>query len=65
MQCFYIFAGVEWVNTICTLAAERKALGMPWIRMVVILGAVAVLTFCSAMVLKTRDQEGNKELPDI
>lgn len=42
----------EWVWTVFTLAHQRVALGQPWMRLVVILGAVALLTAASALVFR-------------
>jgi hypothetical protein len=62
MQCFYILATAEWVNTLFSLATERRAMGMPWTRMAIILGAVALFTLGSALVLRTPNQQIDKEL---
>ena len=43
---------VEWVRTSWLLASMRDAAGMPWTRMVIILGAVAVFTLVSALLLE-------------
>ena len=39
---------VEWVLTAWTLAEARMARGEPWVRLVVILGSVALLTAIAA-----------------
>ena len=48
-----LLAGMaEWVWTLFGLAQQRAALGQPWLRLVVILGAVALLTAASALVFR-------------
>ena len=53
-QLFFVLAGMEWVHTTLVLVTERKALGLPWMRMAVILSAVAVLTLGSALIVNRR-----------
>jgi hypothetical protein len=55
MQLFFILAGIEWARTTFALVMERKALGLPSLRMAVILGFVTLLTFGSTMLLNARD----------
>lgn len=43
---------LEWVWTALLLAQQRLALGQPWQRMALILGAVALLTLAAAMVFR-------------
>jgi len=50
---FVLLAGaVEWLRTLVVLVIERQTLGLPWVRLVLILGAVILLTVCSAFCLK-------------
>lgn len=42
-----------WVVTAAALVQQRLALGQPWLRMALILGAVAVLTAASALVFRS------------
>ena len=50
-----LFLGtIEWVRTIWTLAAVRMEFGKPYLRMAIILGGVAVLTFLSAFVFNSK-----------
>ncbi len=43
----------EWVWTAFVLVQQRMALGQPWLRLVFILGLVAVLTAASALVFRS------------
>jgi hypothetical protein len=50
-----LFLGaVEWVRTIWTLVAIRMEFGEPYLRMAIILGGVAALTFFSAFVFNSK-----------
>ena len=51
---FVLLAGaVEWLRTLVVLVIERQSIGLPWVRLVLILGAVILLTVYSAFCLKT------------
>ncbi len=52
VQMFLVIGGLEWVRTLISLAKMRQAEGLPWMRLALILGAVAVFTICSALVFK-------------
>lgn len=52
VQVCLLAGAVEWVWTVLTLAQHRIAMGQPWHRLVVILGAVALLTAASALVFR-------------
>ena len=52
VQGLLVLAGAEWVRALLVLAAERRAAEHPWIRMAVILGVVAALTFAAAVLLR-------------
>ncbi len=49
VQIILVIGALEWVRSLIVLVAERQADGQPWIRLAVILGAVAVFTGCSAL----------------
>lgn len=55
MQLFFILASMEWIHTTVALVLERKAMGLPWLRMAIILGGVAALTLASAGIVNRRD----------
>jgi len=50
LQVALLLAAAEWVMTLVWMVRERLALGEPAVRLVVILGAVAVFTAASAAV---------------
>ena len=59
VQIGLLLAAVEWIRTTYILVALRVENGQPWIRLAIILGAVACFTLCSAFIffsktLKTR-----------
>jgi signal transduction histidine kinase len=51
-QTVLVIGGIEWIRTLVVLAKMRQFAGEPWIRLTVILGAVAALTICSALVFR-------------
>ncbi len=52
MQVVLILGALEWVRTLYELAQVRAAHGQPFTRMIVILGVVVVVTFCSALLFQ-------------
>lgn len=50
MQLILLLGAVEWVRTLISVALMRIELDMPWMRMAIILGAVAVFTALSCLV---------------
>ncbi len=54
VQTALVLGALEWVWTLYSLAEVRVALGQPFLRMTLILGAVAAITFCSALLFETR-----------
>ena len=50
IQLALLLGAIEWFITLYNVAQIRIAHGMPWGRMAIILGAVALLTAASAMV---------------
>lgn len=54
LQLCLLAATLEWLWTAFMLAQQRMALGAPWQRMALILGAVALLTAASAAVFRHR-----------
>ena len=49
VQIVLALGTLEWIRTLFLLAAARWAGGQPWLRLAVILGAVAVFTAGSAL----------------
>lgn len=58
LQALLLAGMLEWLWTGALIAQERVALGMPWGRMALILGAVACLTGAAALLLPDRRRGG-------
>ena len=52
LQVLLLVGAAEWVRTVAALAEIRLATGMPWMRMVMILGGVTLVTALSAWVFE-------------
>jgi hypothetical protein len=52
VQAVLMLGALEWLRTLFVLAAARMEAGMPYARLALILGAVAVLTGLSAVLLE-------------
>lgn len=55
MQAVFVLGAFEWVLTLYRLVQVREALDQPYARMVIILGTVAVVTLCSALLFETKE----------
>lgn len=53
IQVVLLLGAVEWVITLYSVAQLRIAVGAPWTRMAIILGAVALFTALSSLVFRT------------
>ena len=53
VQIALLLGALEWSYTIWELVMLRSAHGLPYIRMVAILGTVATVTLCSALLFQT------------
>ncbi len=54
VQVILAAAALEWVRTLFLLISERRAAEAPWMRLTIILGAVALFTGCSALLFLCR-----------
>ncbi len=54
LQILLVLGAIEWVRTVIVLVLERQSMGRPWIRLAFILGTVAILTFSSALVFRSK-----------
>jgi len=54
VQVALVLGAVEWLRTLFMLAQARAALGQPATRMILILGVVAAVTFCSAFLFQSK-----------
>jgi hypothetical protein len=52
-QAALVLGSLEWIRTLFAFAADRVALGRPWARLAVILGAVVAFTLLAAWLLQT------------
>ena len=54
LQAALVLGAVEWLRTLASFAATRVAVGQPYLRLVLILGAVAAFTLLAAWVFQHR-----------
>lgn len=54
VQVALVLGAVEWLRTLYMLVEFRVAMQQPYLRMVIILGVVALVTLCSALLLQTK-----------
>jgi len=54
VQVLLLLAAAEWLRTLVAIAQLRMHTGEPWLRMAVILGAVALFTAASGLVFKSQ-----------
>ncbi|NNG17585.1 MAG: hypothetical protein HKM89_14005 [Gemmatimonadales bacterium] len=54
VQMALLLGALEWVRTLVRLTRDRLEAGEPLLRLVVILGAVVLLTACSTLAFETR-----------
>jgi hypothetical protein len=54
VQIGLVAGSIEWLRTAAGLIATRQALGQPFLRLALILGAVALFTALAAAVFRTR-----------
>ncbi|MDP1899640.1 MAG: hypothetical protein Q8K96_04210 [Rubrivivax sp.] len=52
VQAGLVAGAIEWLWTAFGFVQQRLALGQPWLRLALILGAVALLTAASALVFR-------------
>lgn len=53
VQAALVLGALEWLWTALILVQQRLALGQPWLRLALILGAVAFFTAASALVFRS------------
>jgi hypothetical protein len=52
VQILLCVGGIEWIRTTFGLVMMRQSMGMPWVRLALILGGVALLSFCSVFIFR-------------
>jgi hypothetical protein len=55
VQLVLVAGTVEWLRTLVVLVQERMALGAPYLRMAIILGAVAAMTALAALLFQAKE----------
>ena len=53
LQAALVLGVLEWLRTLTVLAVQRQHAGLPWLRMALILGAVAALALVAAWLFQT------------
>lgn len=54
LQGVLVLGSANWIATALRIGAQRRAAGEPWLRMAIILGAVAALSALAAALLSRR-----------
>ena len=54
-QVALVLGTIEWVHTLYEMVQLRVAFGQPYTRLVVILGTVAAITLCSALLFQAKE----------
>lgn len=63
MQGLLAAGAIEWLLTAIRLVMSRQAQGLPWLRLALILGLVALCTLLSALVFRTGGLKARYNLP--
>lgn len=59
LQVALVLGAAEWLRTAWVLTAHRAAMGLPYARMLAILGAVAAITLVAAVVASPKRRDGD------
>ena len=54
LQLLLLLGAAEWCRTLGVIALQRRAEGLPWLRMALILGGVALFAALAALLLQAR-----------
>jgi len=54
LQIFLIIGSIEWIRILFVYVNERQAIGEPYLRLVIILGVVAIFTGLSALIFRNK-----------
>ena len=55
VQVALVLGTIEWVHTLYEMVQLRVAFGQPYTRLVVILGTVAAIALCSALLFQAKE----------
>ncbi len=62
LQVFLVVGSVEWIRTLFTIAVRRHTFGLPWGRLVIILGLVTLFTALSSLVFQSHSMKKRYKL---
>ncbi len=65
VQLVLVLGALEWIRTLVLLYQERVATGQDFLRMTIILGVVAAVTFASSLVFQTEKLNRRYGLKDF
>ncbi len=63
LQLYAYFGVATWIHTAITIAQRRMAIGYPWIKASFILGAVALFTLLSGLLLNSKTIKARYQMP--
>jgi hypothetical protein len=63
VQAGLVLGTLEWLRVLAAFAAVRLSFGQPWLRMALILGAVALLTALAALAFESKPLRARYRLP--
>ncbi|MGV1100438.1 hypothetical protein ACUUL3_13645 [Thiovibrio sp. JS02] len=53
LQCLLVAGAAEWLRTAAQFISDRQTHGLPWLRLAIILGLVALFTLAAGLVFRT------------
>ena len=62
IQIYLVLGGLEWFRITVHYIKIRMASGEPWLRLLIILGVVAILTMATALVFRSKSMKDRYEL---
>lgn len=63
LQAALVIGALEWIRTAAALIALRVSMGMPWTRLAIILGVVALATGLCALIFQSRAVKARFGMP--
>jgi len=54
IQIFLVIGSIEWIRALISYVSQRQSMDEPYMRLVIILGVVALFTGLSALVFKNK-----------
>ena len=63
LQAGLVVGALEWLRTLALLVQARQATGQPYLRLALILGAVALATALAALAFRSRAVRAHFDLP--